>query len=244
MDDFEEFKKLTHCSAKEMWKDEKLKNLVKDLIVSADRYNYGYQWTWLGLPIIQIPQDILVMQEIIWKTKPDIIIETGIARGGSLIFFASLLELIGKGRIIGIDIELRDHNRKAIQSHPLYHRITLIDGSSISSSIFEIVKRQIQPGNKVMVILDSNHSHKHVLSELRMYGSLVTTDQYLIVCDTVVEDIPLQTHRPRPWWGPGDNPKTALDEYLKECDRFEVDEEIEQKLLISSSPGGYLKCKK
>jgi cephalosporin hydroxylase len=153
------------------------------------------------------------------------------------------LELIGKGRVVGVDIDIRAHNRDSIERHPLARRIDLIQGSSVEGATLERVKRHIPPGASVMVILDSNHTHEHVLDELRLYGSLVTRGQFMIVADTVVESIPAQAHRPRPW-GPGDNPATALDAYLRESDRFERDAFINAKLLISSSPGGYLRCVK
>ena len=233
--------KRVHAAA--MAEDDGLSATALDVLVRSDRHNWSYQWNWLGVPIIQMPPDVIAVQEILWEMRPDIVIETGVARGGSLIFYASILELIGKGRVVGIDIDIRPHNRDSIERHPLSRRIDLIEGSSIDGGTLERVRNLIPAGASVMVILDSNHTHAHVLDELRLYGPLVTRGQFLIVADTVVERIPAQEHRPRPW-GPGDNPATALDAYLEECDRFERDEFINAKLLISSSPGGYLRCLK
>lgn len=206
------------------------------------KHKYPYHFDWLGLPIIQYPQDILAMQEIIWRTKPDLIIETGVARGGSLILSASILHLLnGKGHVVGVDIDIRPHNRQAIETHPLAHRISLIQGSSIDQTVVEQVKQFIKHGDRVMVILDSNHTHEHVFEELRLYNPLVTKGCYLAVMDTVVEDMPESYFTDRPW-GKGDNPKTAVHAFLKETDRFEIDQSIHNKLLITVAPDGYLKC--
>ncbi len=224
--------------AGEMSRNDKLRKQALDLIVESDKHGYGYQWTWLGLPIIQLPQDIVVTQEIIWRTKPDVIIETGIAWGGSVALYASMLQLIGKGKVVAVDLNLFDHVSSQIMSYPFSDRIHLYKGSSIEPSIIEKIRSHVEPGQSVMVLLDSNHTHEHVLEELRAYGPLVTKGQYLVVSDTIVEDIPEQKHRARPW-GPGDNPKTALHAYLKETNRFEIDREIDDKLLLSFSPNGY-----
>jgi cephalosporin hydroxylase len=169
-----------------------------------------------------------------------VIVETGIARGGSLILYASILELLGEGRVIGIDIDIRSHNRESIESHPLSRRIEMYEGSSVDPSLVDKIRRDVGDAN-VMVVLDSNHTHDHVLEELRLYAPLVTKGQFLIVADTVVEYLPVQEHRPRPW-GPGNNPGTALTAFLKESDRFVRDSFFNDKLLMSSSPGGYLRC--
>ena len=226
--------------ASEMYADHAMQLEARNFLVAADRHNWSYQWTWLGLPIIQLPSDIVAMQEVIWDSKPDLIIETGVARGGSLILSASMLQLLGRGRVLGIDIDIRDHNRRAIESHPLADRITLLEGSSLDDQIIREVSRQSEQFDRVMVVLDSNHTHHHVLSELLAYSPLVSVGQYLVVCDTVVEDLPPQDHRPRPW-GPGNNPATALREFLVDHPDFEVDEAIQNRLLISSSPGGSLR---
>lgn len=221
---------------------EKKSNIGRDFLVSTCRHKYSYNFDWLGLPIIQFPQDIVAIQELIWKTKPDIIIETGVARGGSLILSASILHLLnGGGKVIGIDIDIRPHNREAIESHPLAFRISLIEGSSTDLSIVQMVKDLITPESKVMVILDSNHTYDHVLKELQLYSPLVSTNCYLIVMDTVVDDMPEDSFLDRPW-GKGNNPKIAVQEFLKTSDRFEIDEAIHNKLLITVAPDGYLKC--
>lgn len=224
-------------------KDAKLRKTALDFIIESDRHGYGYQWTWLGLPFIQMPQDIVVTQEIVWETKPDVIIETGIAWGGSIVFYASLMQLIGKGEVVAVDLNLYDHVAEQIMSYPFSNRIHLYKGSSTDQNIFDKIKAHVNSGQKVMVLLDSNHTHEHVLDELRLYAPLVTQGQYLVVSDTVVEDIPVQSHRPRPW-GPGNNPKTALRQYLTETERFEVDEYINSKLLLTYTPDGYCRCVK
>lgn len=222
-------------------KDKELMQKALRLVIDSDKYGYAYQWTWLGLPMIQLPSDIVATQEIIWKTQPDVIIETGVAWGGSILMYASLMQLYGRGNVIGIDLNLYDHVSDQIMSYPFSNRITLFKGSSISDEIIAKVKAMVKPNDKVMVILDSNHTHEHVLNELRAYAPLVSKDQYLVISDTIVEDIPPQMHRPRAW-GPGNNPKTAVFEYMKESNRFEVDDYIDAKLLMTYCPMGYLKC--
>lgn len=239
-DDRAAFERDKRTFAAQMAEDDSLKRQALDVVVNSDRHNWSYQWSWLGLPIIQMPPDIIAVQEVIWDGRPQVIIETGVARGGSLIFYASILQLIGEGRVIGIDIDIRLHNRAAIEEHPLAKRIDLIQGSSVDGKVLDNVRSRIPAGARVMVILDSNHTHEHVLDELRLYAPLVTKGQFLIVADTVVEDIPVQGHRPRPW-GPGNNPATALDAFLAEDDRFVRDPFVNAKLLLSSSPGGYLR---
>jgi cephalosporin hydroxylase len=196
----------------------------------------------MGRPIIQTPQDILALQELIWKVKPDLIVETGIAHGGSLIFSASMLELLGgNGEVLGIDIDIREHNREEIEKHPMFKRINMIQGSSIDE---DIVKRVFEIANgkkRILVILDSNHTHSHVAKELEMYSPLVKKDSYLVVMDTAVEDMPAGSFPNRPW-DKGDNPKTAVWEFLERNSRFAIDEKIENKILITVAPDGYLKC--
>lgn len=203
---------------------------------------YSYNFTWMGRPIIQFPQDMIATQEIIWHVKPDLIIETGIAHGGSLIFYASILELIGgEGEVLGIDIDIREHNKVEIEKHPMYKRITMIEGSSIDEKIAEQVYGFAKGGKRVMVFLDSMHTHDHVLRELELYSPLVTKGSYLVVFDTIIEDMPEDFFPHRPW-GKGNNPKTAVEEFLKANDRFVIDKEIENKSLITVAPDGYLKC--
>lgn len=201
---------------------------------------YSYNFSWMGRPIIQYPQDMMATQEILWVVQPDLVIETGIAHGGSLIFYASVLELIGKGKVLGIDIEIRPHNRQAIESHPMFKRISMIEGSSISEDVLKQVRKTTEGKQTILVVLDSNHTHKHVLKELELYSAFVTRNSYLIVFDTIIEDMPNEFFLDRPW-AKGDNPKTALLEFLKTHDEFVVDEGVEHKLLITVAPCGYLK---
>jgi cephalosporin hydroxylase len=217
---------------------------------------YTYNFKYLGRPVIQFPQDMVAMQEIIWKIKPDLIIETGIAHGGSLILSASMLALLdlcdaiesgatinpreSKRKVLGIDIDIRAHNREAIESHPMASRIQMIQGSSIAPEVVEQVKAVAKNYQRVLVCLDSNHTHNHVLAELEAYAPLTSVGSYCVVFDTIVEDMPKAIFSDRPW-EPGNNPKTAVWEYLKTHPEFEIDKSIDHKLLISAAPDGYLK---
>ena len=236
--------------------DLELVETSKKWLGQSAKHKYSYHFTWLGRPIIQLPQDILALQEIIWETKPDIIIETGIAHGGSLCFSASMLALLDMAdlqhqtkkrdsstierKVIGIDIDIRNHNRRAIQCHPMAHKITMIEGSSIEQSIFERVEKLVPKGSKVLVMLDSNHTEAHVLKELKLYTNLVTKNSYCIVFDTIVAQMPNEFNKDRPW-DKNNNPKSAMDKFLKETTDFVVDQEIDNKLLLSMSPRGYIK---
>ena len=217
---------------------------------------YVYNFDWLGRPIIQFPQDMIGMQELIWTTRPDIIIETGIAHGGSLIFSASMLALLdmcdainngdtfnpgeSKRKVLGVDIDIRSHNRIAIEEHPMASRIQMIQGSSTEPDIIEQVHAVASNYSRVLVCLDSNHTHDHVLAELEAYAPLTSIGSYCVVFDTVVEDMPKEMFPDRPW-GPGNNPKTAVREYLKSHPEFEIDKDIQHKLQITVAPDGYLK---
>jgi cephalosporin hydroxylase len=207
---------------------------------------YSYNFSWLGRPIIQYPQDMVAMQELIWSIQPDLIIETGIAHGGSLIFSASMLELNAicggsqHAEVLAVDIDIRSHNREAIEAHPMYKRISMIQGSSIDPEIVEQIKAKAAGKQKILVFLDSNHTHDHVLAELEAYAPLTSVGSYCVVFDTLVEDLPAEMFGNRPW-GPGDNPKTAAREYLKSHPEFEIDKSIQHKLLITVAPDGYLK---
>jgi cephalosporin hydroxylase len=232
----------------EMVQDKQLRKESFDYMNAVSLYNYSYHFKWMGLPIIQYPQDIIAMQELIFALKPDFIIETGVARGGSLVFYSSMLELLGgdnNKKVIGVDIDIREHNRKRLESHPMYKNICLVEGSSIDSEVIAEIDRIISENNlkKGIVVLDSMHSHAHVLDELRLYNKYVEKDSYLVVFDTVVEYMPEDSFPDRPW-GVGDNPMTAVEAFLKENDRFVIDEAIESKLLITVAPKGYLKCVK
>ncbi|CAN7164641.1 Cephalosporin hydroxylase [Neorhizobium galegae bv. orientalis] len=217
---------------------------------------YSYNYFWLGRPIIQYPQDMVAMQELIWTVKPDLIIETGIAHGGSLILSASMLALLElseaaekgevvdpakpKRKVLGIDIDIRPHNKQAIEAHPMASRIEMIQGSSIAPEIMDQVRKVAAGYSRILISLDSNHTHEHVLEELKLYAPLTSVGSYCVVFDTVVEDLPKELAGDRPW-GPGDNPKTAVFEYLKTHPEFEIDKSVENKLLITVAPDGFLK---
>ena len=220
---------------------------------------YQYNFDWLGRPIIQYPNDILAIQEIIYKVKPDLIIETGIAHGGSLVLSASLLALLDyedaykagnkidplkpTRKVVGVDIDIRSHNLKALDKHPLRKSMILMEGSSIDEeNILDPIKKIAAGKNNILVCLDSNHTHEHVLEELRLYSEFVTKGSYCIVFDTVIEDIPDSLSLDRPW-GKGNNPKTAVDEFLSSNNKFEIDYDIQNKLMITVAPGGYLRKK-
>jgi len=220
------------------------------------RRRYVYNFDWLGRPIIQYPQDMVAIQELVWSTRPDLIIETGIAHGGSLVLSASLLAMLdycdaveagtvldpraSKRKVLGLDIDIRSHNREAIESHPLAHKIDMIQGSSISPEVIAKVQDYARGYQRIMICLDSNHTHEHVLAELSAYAPLTTPGCYCVVFDTFVQDMPADLFPDRPW-APGDNPKTAVWEYLKTHSEFEIDKSIDHKLLISVAPDGYLK---
>ncbi len=220
--------------------NDKLKEAAHQFNVESNKAKYSYNFSWMGRPIIQYPQDMIAMQEIIWDIKPDLIIETGIAHGGSLIYYASLLELAGNGEVLGIDIDIRSHNKKAIEEHPMYKRINMLEGSSVTQEMVERVKPYTIGKEKILVCLDSNHTHQHVLDELNFYSSFVSVDSYIVVFDTIVEDLP-ERYLPNRFWSIGNNPKTAVHEFLKNNNNFEIDKTIDNKLLISVNPEGYLK---
>lgn len=219
-------------------------------------HKWSYNFAWLGRPAIQFPNDAWAMQELIWKIKPDLIIETGIAHGGSLVFSASMLALLdmceaidsgveinpgkSKRKVLGLDIDIRQHNREAIEAHPMSSRIQMIQGSSIAPEVIEQVKAVARSYQRVLVCLDSNHTHDHVLAELNAYSPLTSVGSYCVVMDTLVEDMPKDISQDRPW-SPGNNPKTAVWEYLKTHPEFEIDKNINHKLLISVAPDGFLK---
>ena len=236
--------------------DSGLRRAAAGFMRESIRAQYSYNFRVLGRPVIQYPQDIVAIQELIWQIKPDLIIETGIAHGGSLILSASMLALLDycdavengemldpkatKRRVLGIDIDIRAHNRAAIVAHPMAHRIDMIQGSSIAPEVIAQVQAQAAGYERVVVILDSNHTHAHVLAELQAYAPLVSKGSYCVVFDTVIEDLPAGMYPDRPW-DVGNNPKTAVREYLTQNPNFEVDEDMEAKLLITVAPGGYLR---
>lgn len=239
-----------------------------NFIMSSLKDKYSYNFSWLSRPIIQYPQDMVAIQELVWQVKPDLIIETGIAHGGSLILSASLLALLDyceavearttldpqsvRRRVLGIDIDIRAHNRAAIEAHPLSHRIDMIQGSSIVPEIVDQVCAKAKGYERILVCLDSNHTHDHVLAELEAYAPLTSMDSYCVVFDTIIEDMPDDLFPDRPW-SKGNNPKTAVWEYLRRLKdegrsaadgaplHFEIDKMIENKLLVTVAPEGYLK---
>lgn len=233
---------LQHCASRFMLESEKTK--------------YSYNFAWLGRPIIQYPQDIVAMQELIWSVKPDLIVETGIAHGGSLIFSASMLALLDmcdavetgetldprrpRRKVLGVDIDIRSHNRAAIEAHPMKPRLCMIQGSSIAADIIEQVHAFARDYSQVLVCLDSNHTHEHVLAELNAYAPLTSKGSYCVVFDTNIEHLPEEAYPDRPW-GPGNNPMTAVRKYLEEHPEFEIDKAVHNKLQISEAPDGYLR---
>lgn len=241
-----QFRRENAESIARLGQDEELAKKTSEWMRHANDGRYSYHFEWLGRPIIQYPQDIVAMQELIFRIQPTLIIETGIAHGGSLIFSASMLELNAAcggpadAKVLGIDIDIREHNRNAILSHPMARRIEMIEGSSVSDEVVRKVRERADGEERVLVCLDSNHTHEHVLAELQAYAPLTSVGSYCVVFDTIVEDFPPEMFPDRPW-GPGDNPKTAVFEYLKSHPEFEIDRSIDHKLLISVAPHGFLK---
>jgi cephalosporin hydroxylase len=256
MNQLEKFDQDCRFEIAEMEQNSRLLEQSQDWMNVANTVKYSYHFSWLGRPIIQYPQDIVAMQELIWTVKPDLIIETGIAHGGSLIFSASMMALLDmceaakKGtsfdprkssrHVLGIDIDIRKHNLEAIKAHPMESRISMIQGSSIETSVINEVRGFAQKFSRVLVCLDSNHTHEHVLAELQAYASLTSVGSYCVVFDTVIEDMPNSMFPDRPW-GPGNNPKTAVRTFLLDHPEFVVDTSIPAKLQLTVAPDGYLR---
>lgn len=219
--------------------NELLRSKARDFLVEADYYNYAYQWTWCDLPILQMPQDVLITQEILSKCRPSVVIETGVAWGGGIALYASTMDWYGGRQVIGIDLNLAETVIDAINALSFKTPVSLLKGSSTDESIVNKVTSLLQPGDTVMLVLDSDHSHQHVREELQLLAGLVTPGQYCVVSDTIVEFMPEQSHRPRPW-GPGNNPMTAVWDFLESTHDFRVDTNIDDRVLVSFSPGGYL----
>jgi len=240
------FKRECETEIQRLGGDTSIQKLTMEWFRAVNAMKYSYHFSWLGRPIIQYPQDLIAMQEIIWRVQPDLIIETGIAHGGSLIFYASMLEVNAacggsrEAEVIGVDIEIRPHNRAAILAHPMNRQITMIEGSSVSPDTIAQVKARAVGKKRILVCLDSNHTHAHVLAELEAYAPLVSAGSYCVVFDTIIQDMPAEMFPDRPW-GPGNNPKTAVWEYLKTHPEFEIDRSFEHKLLITVAPDGYLR---
>ena len=239
----------------EMINDNNLKKISLDFLCESSKYNYSYNFDWLGIPIIQYPQDIVCFQEIVWNVKPDLIIEFGIASGGSLIYSAALLALLdvcekgffsvdeskdGQRKVLGVDIDIRQHNKIEILKHPLSKNIEMIEGSSLDENVILKVKQIAQNYNKILVCLDSNHTHYHVLNELNAYAHLSSIGSYCLVFDTVIEDMPDELNQNREW-GPKNSPKTAVKEFLINNDDFLMDRTFQNKSLITSAPDGFIK---
>ncbi len=246
MTPYEKFKSECDEEIQTQGKSQELKNATQTWINQANAHKYSYHFEWLGRPIIQYPQDIVAIQELIWSIQPDLIIETGIAHGGSLILSASLLELNAAcggnqdAKVVGIDIDIRDHNRSAIEEHPMFKRIEMIQGSSIAPEIVAQVAELANGKKRVLVFLDSNHTHDHVLAELRAYAPMTSVGSYCVVFDTIIEDLPEDMFPDRPW-GKGDNAKTAVHQYIGDNDNFMIDKAFNDKLLITVAPDGFLK---
>lgn len=239
MNPIEQFNSERLTAINEMGSDQELKRKSLDWMLHADKYKYTYNFSWMGRPIIKFPNDIVILQELIWKLKPDFIVETGIAHGGSIVFSASMLELIGHGEVIAVDIDIREHNRREIEAHPMFKRITMIEGSSVDTAIVNSIKEKVK-GKKVLVCLDSLHTHEHVLKELQLYSEMVNVNSYIVCPDTFIEYFPKNYFKDRPW-DVGDNPMTAVKEFLKQNDSFIIDKDIDNKLMITEGFDGYLK---
>lgn len=258
MDPHESFRAEVRSNIDALAQDKDLQALSRVWVREVGPHKWAYNFSWLGRPAIQFPNDAWALQELIWATRPDLIIETGIAHGGSLVFSASMLALLDladaaergetldprkpRRKVLGVDIDIRTHNRAAIESHPMAARIEMIEGSSVAPDVIEQVRRVASRYQRILVCLDSNHTHAHVLAELEAYAGLVTPDSYCVVFDTLVEDMPAQAVGNRPW-GPGNNPKTAVWQYLRDHPEFEIDQDIPHKLLITVAPDGYLRRK-
>lgn len=243
MNEMERFEQQKRESIQALGQDTALRQMARDFMRESGKHRYTYNFTWLGRPVIQFPQDLMAAQELIWSVQPKYVIETGVAHGGGLIFYASILELLGGQReAIGVDIEIRTHNRAAIAAHPLSKRIHLIEGSSIDPATLQKVRDRAREG-PILVILDSNHTHEHVLKELELYSPLVKSGSYIVVTDTSIDFVPEGFIKDRPW-GKGNNPMTAVHAFLKQNDRFAIDATMHDKLLITDAYNGYLKCVK
>jgi cephalosporin hydroxylase len=235
-----EFENLRIQSAEAMAADAPLRQKALDVLVAADHYRWIHQANWFGEPCLQLPQDMFALQEIIFQTRPRFVIETGVAWGGSLLFYSTLMHALGGERVIGVDIYIPPDLRERLSTFgALSERITLIEGSSTAPETVAQIREIVGDSSAVLAVLDSDHTHAHVLKELEAYADFVGRGHYLVCSDTIVEDIPPQTHRPRSW-GPGNSPQSALTEFLKERDGFVVDKRIENKLLFTCNPRGYL----
>jgi len=241
MDPIEDFRREVAKSILESREDAVFQRLSQAWMEKSVVHKYPYRFTWMGVPIIQYPQDIVAMQELVCLVKPDLIIETGIAHGGSLVFYASMLELLGgRGHVIGVDIDIRAHNRERLEQHPMFRRVSLVQGSSIAQETVKTVIDMASGFCNPLVVLDSMHTHSHVLDELRAYSHLIRKDSYIVVFDTLIEDMPESFYSDRPW-SVGNNPKTAIDTFIDENDSFIVDNDIALKLMLTTCSCGFLR---
>lgn len=241
-DPIKQFQEERAADIARMGQDAELRQKSLDWMLHADKYKYTYNFSWMGRPIIKYPNDMVVQQELMWKLKPDLVVETGIAHGGSIIFSAAMMEMMGiDGEVVGVDIDIRPHNRREIENHPMAKRITMFEGSSTDEELFAQVRKKAEGKKCVMVLLDSLHSHEHVYNELQLYPDLVTVGSYLILPDTFIELFPKGYYSHNRPWDVGDNPMTAMRQFLQEDDRFEIDQEIDNKLMITEGINGYLK---
>ena len=241
----EEFRRDCQKEIRAQGEDESLRDLSYSWLERSATAKYSYHFEWMGRPIIQYPQDMIAVQEILWRVQPELVIETGIAHGGSLVFSASMLELIAisggpSGQVLAVDIDIRAHNRKRIEEHPMARRISMIEGSSTAPEVVSRIQEAARGKRSVLVLLDSDHTHEHVLAELEAYAPLVTVESYCVVFDTAVELMPAD-HSSTRRWGKGNNPRTAVRDYLNHHQEFEIDKELEDKLLITVAPGGFLR---
>ena len=242
MTPLQQFEQERMLSMKGLGTDDALRETTMAWFKAASHHRYSYHFDWFGVPIIQFPQDLVALQEVVWSSHPDCVIETGVAHGGSLLFYASLLKAMDiDGPVIGIDIDIRDHNRQRLDAHPLRSRIELIEGSSIASETLDLVRAAMGSAKNPLVVLDSNHAYDHVLRELELYSRFVQPGSYLVVLDTIVDDMPESFSNGRPW-GPGHGPRRAVKEFLRGNERFSVDPEYNDKLLISVAPDVFLRC--
>lgn len=245
MTPYEQFKSECEQEVKVQGQSPELKDATRNWVNQANAHKYSYHFEWLGRPIIQYPQDIVAVQELIWKVQPDLIIETGVAHGGSLILSASILELNAAcggnadAKVVGVDIDIREHNRVAIEEHPMSRRIEMIQGSSVAPEVVAQVSELAAGKKSVLVFLDSNHTHDHVLAELQAYAPLTSIGSYCVVFDTIIEDLPEGMFPDRPW-GKGNNAKTAVHEYISGSENFQIDRSFNDRLLITVAPDGFL----
>ncbi len=241
-DEINNFYKERMQSLRDIQSDNELKQKSIEWMIDADKYKYSYNFSWMGRPIIKYPADMIVQQELIWSLRPDLIIETGIAHGGSIIFSASMMKMMGiNGEVIGVDIDIREHNRILIESHPMSDIIKMYQGSSIDINIIKKIQKKANKHKTILVILDSCHSQEHVLNELRLYSQFVTKNSYIILPDTFIEFFPKGYFAKDRPWDKGNNPYTALKIFLNNNDNFKIDKDLSSKACISETIDGYIK---